>query len=145
MKNTEADEIIFRIIGSESKTLDGLNIPESSGTSSNILTKQHPPLESSQSQESSSSSVRAKKRKIECDSNDDERDQYRTLKVHWLELQCELAQKDLQLRDLQILKMERELNIQTIEYPSTMSLNHDCVETDSSVLEREVTISPSKF
>lgn len=37
MVYSENDEIIFRIIGTESKTLDGLHVHESSGTSSAVL------------------------------------------------------------------------------------------------------------
>lgn len=139
MAFSEVDEIIFRIVGTESKTLDGLNIPESSGTCSSILLSEnenvHDESQPSTSQQLierspsplSKSQTKLKKLKRSAskssasDSNEDKKQsRLHQLKEEWLDLQCQVTRKDLQLkdkdlhlRDLQIMKLERELNIRS--------------------------------
>lgn len=121
MQITEFDEIVYRIIGTESNVLDGLNVPESSGTFMNaaaesIATDTEQPLKKRRYTAST------KHNDPKTDENTQEKDR---LKIEWLELQCQVSRQDLQLnekkmsllekdmhlRDLQIIKMERDLNI----------------------------------
>lgn len=134
---------MFRIIGKESKALDGLNVPESSGTYSHILSTKNqiardniPPTSQQCKKRSLSPLPDSQQTKIHknstgkkrfSDLNEDENaNRKNQLKMEWLDLQCQLARKelqlkdkDLQLRDLQILKYERDLNIYSVDENET--------------------------
>lgn len=119
MQITELDELVYRIIGNESKVLDGLNVPDSSGSyaaAGTIASEMEQPFKKRRYSAS----------KNQFDSKMDEKSvQKQQLKIEWLDLQCKISRQDLQLkekkmilldkdmhlRDLQIIKMERELEI----------------------------------
>lgn len=127
---TEDDEIIYRIIGNESKVLDGLDIPESSGSCKSILSPTKPQsVEAIHTDSvevvSTASQQPLKKRRYSCNSKvstdpntGENAIRKQQLKIEWLDLQCQLTRKELQLKDkdlllrnLQIIKMQRELDI----------------------------------
>lgn len=148
MEVTEADELVFRIIGKESRILDGLDILESSGTSSSRIllpqvrnkqdeTKPSTPQKRSQSSPSESQSGKRRKSSSKKTPSsvwcaDENVYQKIQSKIELLDLQCqlvrkelELKDKDLHLRDLQIMKLERELNIFTMEETENNEVSFD--------------------
>lgn len=121
MKMTEHDEAVYRIIGEDSKVLDGLKVAESSGSCDLPPEKENVPPNATKSSQLCSKQ-RAQPKSNECD---EDGKQKQDLKRDWLALQCEISRKDLmlkdkelklkdkelQLRDLQIMKLQQELNV----------------------------------
>lgn len=117
----EVDEMVFRIIGSDSAILDGINTPECSGTSSEIIVRPKNACEAEKTATPSAIGMRAhvgphppKKRKAAADAIEDVAKptvNNRATKEELLRLQCILVKKDIHMRHLQIIQLERELNL----------------------------------
>lgn len=150
----QIDEMVFRIIGNDSAILDGINAPESSGSCSEMIIN---PTSTSSNASTSSSSVAAlpkltkttttttssssspfpsKKRKIAMEGDiDDSKNSSSTkaqLQEELLRLQCTLVKKDIHLKNLQIVKLERELNL-TNEEKIQMQVQSQSIEQKANV------------
>lgn len=141
MKITEVDEIIFRIIGTESNILDGLNIPESSGTSSVIVSSsqeevsKEPSLVQSLINPKQTAISRSLPKKRKLDDGNINKNRKLELQENLLDLQCQIATKELRLKELEILKIERELGIL---YQTTTTTTQENICDVSSKDENEL-------
>lgn len=130
----EMDESVFRIIGSDSAVLDGMDTPESSGTSSSTIINLLPTSTSEKKPALSTSTMQPKKRKLTVDNDvvdDDVKilNSKRTVKIELqeelLRLQCCLVKKDILLKQLKIEKLQRELNLTTEEKAALLNESLD--------------------
>lgn len=122
-KLDEIDDMVLKIIGKDSPVIEGLNMPESSGSNVNLPTIDNPtpPTPSPHENGPESSRPRKKSRFSVCETKISE--EFNDLKKQKIRLELELATNKIEIAkrelDLEIFKLERELNIQQ---PSNFTL-----------------------
>ena len=111
----EADDLIYQIIGKESPVLDGLDVPESSGTSSAEIEINPNNSGVNEDPESESEAVKRKKPGVKQGRaqalgvlNDIKKQRY--------EEQVELCKREKRIRELEIFEREKRLGLGPSEY-----------------------------